>query len=181
MGEYKKRKKRFVRKLRKDITYAEKKLRKMLSVSGIKYVFQRPFTIGPPGQRGNADLQNLYIADFYLPDYAAIIEVDGDIHAETNQNIKDRSRSQALLSSKLVSTILRFHNNQVLQEPSSVLRTILFLKPVRMMAGIKSTKNENRKHNRKVQEANEVQSIIFTDPDLTWQQRRKLLNKTIDM
>ena len=136
---YKQTKRRFVRELQKKATPAEIKLRNLLVQYHIKYNFQRAFTIRDvvdekryKRQSAKKETYRFYIADFYLPQYATIIELDGDVHQGTNQNIKDNARTLDILQgTKLVDTILRFHNNQVLQNGQHVIRTILMLKPVR--------------------------------------------------
>ncbi len=61
-----------------------------------------------------------YIADFFCPSLALAIEVDGPIHEDRQQ--QDLVRSEHL--ARLGVTVLRFHNNEVLAEPSKVARQI---------------------------------------------------------
>ncbi len=60
-----------------------------------------------------------YIADFYCEELALVIELDGSQHDEE----ADRVRTHALERQGLV--VLRFWDNQVLQETALVLEAIL--------------------------------------------------------
>ena len=60
-----------------------------------------------------------YIADFYCEALRLVVELDGSQHDED----VDRARTQALERQGLV--ILRFWDNQVLQETEAVLEAIL--------------------------------------------------------
>lgn len=59
-----------------------------------------------------------YIADFYCDELKLIIEVDGSIHDDKNQIIKDRFRNEDL-SLKWLS-IIRIANNEVLENPNTI-------------------------------------------------------------
>ena len=60
-----------------------------------------------------------YIADFYCEELKLVVEVDGSQHDEET----DRIRTRALERQGLV--VLRFWDNQVLQETAAVLEAIL--------------------------------------------------------
>jgi very-short-patch-repair endonuclease len=60
-----------------------------------------------------------YIADFYCEELGLVIELDGSQHDE----ISDRTRTHALERQGIV--LLRFWDNQVLQETEAVLEAIL--------------------------------------------------------
>jgi len=97
------------RRLRKNMTDAEKHLWRYLrheQIEGCKFRRQNP--IGP------------YIVDFISFDAMLIIELDGGQHAE---NIEaDQQRTQFLNSRGF--KVIRFWNNQVLQETEAVLEVI---------------------------------------------------------
>jgi very-short-patch-repair endonuclease len=97
------------RALRQRLTDAERKLWHHLrdrQLGGWKFRRQHP--VGP------------YIVDFICLEKKAVIEVDGGQHAENEE--ADRQRSAYL--EKMGYHILRFWNNEVLQETEAVLKTI---------------------------------------------------------
>ena len=100
---------RWARRLRKESTFAERRLWRQLrarSLSGFKFVRQEP--IGP------------YIVDFVCREKRLVIEVDGGQHAD---NKRDAARDRWLADHRY--RILRFWNNEVLGNTEGVLETIL--------------------------------------------------------
>ena len=98
------------RKLRNFSTKAELKLWNQLrarSLDGRKFIRQHP--IGP------------YIADFVCREKRLVIEVDGGQHS---LNERDRSRDQWLVERGY--KVLRFWNNEVLENIEGVLEAIKF-------------------------------------------------------
>jgi len=98
------------RDLRKNLTDAEQKLWQKLrkkQINGNK--FRRQFVLGN------------YIVDFICLDKRLIIEIDGGQHME-NANY-DLKRDEWLKSQNF--KVLRFWNNQVLNEIDSVLEVIV--------------------------------------------------------
>ena len=96
------------RRLRRNATIAEQRLWYRLrsrSLYGMKFVRQEP--IGP------------YIADFVCREWRLIIEVDGGQHAESE---RDLVRDQWLRDHNY--RILRFWNNDVIQNTDGVLQAI---------------------------------------------------------
>ena len=63
-----------------------------------------------------------YIVDFYCPKARLVIEVDGGQHFEESGADSDRTRDSYLISRGL--TVLRFANNEVLNEINQVLEKI---------------------------------------------------------
>jgi len=63
-----------------------------------------------------------YITDFFCNDAKLVVECDGDVHSTSDRQKIDQKRDAYLRSQGL--TILRFQNEQVLDEPESVLRSI---------------------------------------------------------
>jgi very-short-patch-repair endonuclease len=94
--------------LRSASTDAENKLWYYLRagrLGGFKFRRQHPL---PP-----------YVADFYCEELRLVIELDGSQHSEEN----DLTRTNAL--ERLGLLVLRFWDNQVLQEVEAVLEVIL--------------------------------------------------------
>ena len=97
------------RKLRKESTEAERLLWKHLrnrQLNGWK--FRRQFPLGP------------YVADFICLEQKLIIEVDGGHHA--TQLKADTNRTEFFEGKEF--TVLRFWNNEVLQNISGVVEAI---------------------------------------------------------
>jgi very-short-patch-repair endonuclease len=97
------------RALRRDQTEAEKKLWQHLRQPPFKdHHFRRQATIGP------------YFCDFASHQLKVVIEVDGGQHAD---NSVDDKRTAYFVSKRY--RVLRFWNNEVLENLSGVLTTIL--------------------------------------------------------
>ncbi|MBI4835981.1 MAG: endonuclease domain-containing protein [Candidatus Abawacabacteria bacterium] len=108
---YNKKLKTFARKNRKPLTTAEHKLWQLLrrrQLLGFKFLRQKP-------------LAN-FIADFYCSKLRLVIEVDGGYHK--NQLIYDQWRSK-VLNEKFGITVLRFTNNDVLDQVEQVEHAIV--------------------------------------------------------
>jgi very-short-patch-repair endonuclease len=102
---------KYRKKLRKNLTSAEASLWNLLKarqVSGHK--FRRQHSIGN------------YIVDFCCPQKMLIIELDGNIHGENQQILKDEFRDNYLKN--LGFTVLRFENKLVFQDPEFVINEI---------------------------------------------------------
>jgi very-short-patch-repair endonuclease len=69
--------------------------------------FRRQHGIGP------------YIVDFYCPEQALVVEVDGDTHAAADHIMKDRQRETYLQSLGL--RVIRYTNDDVLKNLDGVL------------------------------------------------------------
>jgi very-short-patch-repair endonuclease len=93
------------RKLRNEMTIAEKKIwYECLANSKYRWLRQRPI--------------NNYIVDFYCPKLKLVIEVDGATHLREKDLIYDLKRIKDL--EKLGLKVLRFWNNDVLSGPHIV-------------------------------------------------------------
>ncbi|MBP3775533.1 MAG: DNA2/NAM7 family helicase [Prevotella sp.] len=103
------------RKNRKEPTDAENLLWQILRNNGIGFKFRRQHAIGD------------YIVDFISIEHLLIIEIDGKYHEDEKQQEKDRIRSE-LLQNKGYK-ILRFTNEEVINNTPNVLRTILSATP----------------------------------------------------
>ena len=100
------------REMRNNPTDAEKKLWNILRTGELKkHRFLRQKILGN------------YIADFYCSKLQLIIEVDGGGHQEIRQENYDKERT--LFFENLGLIVLRFWNNEVLQNPEGVYERIL--------------------------------------------------------
>lgn len=98
--------------MRKNPTKAERKLWKILRSGELaKLTFNRQKPLGN------------YIVDFYCSKAKLVIEVDGAGHAEKWQKEYDEERTAYLQGYSL--NILRFWNNEVMENPEGVYETIL--------------------------------------------------------
>jgi very-short-patch-repair endonuclease len=96
------------RRLRKDETFAEKRLWEQLrnrTLDGFKFVRQAP--IGS------------YIADFLCRDLNLVVEVDGATHSTNAERARDMARTRHL--EELGFHVVRFHNDEVINGMDEVL------------------------------------------------------------
>ncbi|MBN4062283.1 MAG: hypothetical protein COA57_12145 [Flavobacteriales bacterium] len=99
------------RDLRKSQTKAEKMLWHILRNRNIgNHKFRRQHPIGP------------FFADFYCHEALLVIEVDGDIHELKEVKEYDAERQEYIEGLGL--TVLRFTNEEVLEEPDRVAEEI---------------------------------------------------------
>ena len=97
--------------LRKSETDSEKMLWKYLrnkQFYGIKFL--RQYSVGP------------YILDFYCPRARLAVELDGGGHAEIDQKIYDRDRTNYIKDKDI--KVIRFWNTDILKNTEAVLETI---------------------------------------------------------
>ena len=97
------------RQLRKEMTLAERRLWTRIrkcQCSGAYFRRQQPLCG--------------FIVDFYCAQYRLAVEVDGEVHLYRVQ--EDESRSEVLLSAGI--TVLRFKNEEVLQNVNEVAKRI---------------------------------------------------------
>lgn len=97
------------KRLRKEATDTERHLWKYLRAKRLGFKFRRQVVIGP------------YIVDFVCHDRRLVIECDGGQHA--SQKSYDQKRDQWL--QKQGYRVLRFWDNEVLQNLDAVLERIL--------------------------------------------------------
>ena len=114
LWHYNKNLKNFARENRKDMTKAEACIWKYLlsgkQMMGFSFRRQRPVLN--------------YIADFLCKELMLIIEVDGLTHQWENIPAKDNLRTQEL--TKIGFNIIRFNDDEVLNDLSNVNQTICF-------------------------------------------------------
>jgi len=111
--------KQTARKLRSDMTDAERLLWSRLrgrQIFGVQFYRQKPI--------------GLYVVDFHAPAAKLVVEVDGSQHFEEAAQLKDRKRDIYLESLDL--QVLRFDNLQVMKETEAVLETIYGVVGARM-------------------------------------------------
>ena len=102
--------------LRRNTTPAEKRLWSKLrrsNLNGLK--FRRQCGIGK------------YVFDFYCPAVKLAIEIDGDVHGEAVQIIKDMEKE--LYATQRGVIVLRFTNGQIFESMDGVLEKILSTTP----------------------------------------------------
>lgn len=93
------------------MTPAEKLLWRKLQAGRFKEIkFRRQHSIGK------------YIVDFYCAKSHLVIELDGKVHLEKEQQEKDKFRDEHLQD--MGYTVLRFTNEEVIDNYKTVLNTI---------------------------------------------------------
>lgn len=98
------------RKLRRNLTMAERKLWNSLRHDQMGARFRRQVPVGP------------YIVDFLSIPAKLVIELDGSQHLRSPNREKDTARDDYL--KRQGYQVLRFHNRQILNDHNSVLQTI---------------------------------------------------------
>lgn len=98
------------KKLRKNPTRAEATLWAHLRRNKMNVKFRRQHPVGP------------YICDFYCHTFKLVIEIDGGVHEEEEQKLKDLQRENDLINFGL--RILRFSNEEVTCDIQKVLGEI---------------------------------------------------------
>ncbi len=108
--------KSIAQEMRRDPTPAERELWQYLRRKQVLgYKFRRQHGIGP------------FIVDFYCDRARLIIEVDGDIHDESENVKRDAFRQQML--EDIGYTVIRFRNKEVLTDPDAVIARITMCLP----------------------------------------------------
>jgi very-short-patch-repair endonuclease len=105
------------RELRKNMTAPEAVLWEELRnrrLDGLKFCRQQPIGVELNGR------EVFVVADFFCHERSLVIEIDGSIHQERQE--QDRARTNALRALGL--QVVRFTNTQVLHDLDSVLHTI---------------------------------------------------------
>ncbi len=92
------------------MTPAEKRLWQRLKLKHLGFIFHSQKPVGP------------YIADFYCPEAKLVVEVDGDYHIDKETAGNDKVRDEVMHN--LGITVLRFHNDEVLEHTDKAVKTI---------------------------------------------------------
>ncbi len=95
------------KELRKNLTSAELVLWGYLKQSPLGCKFRRQHPLG------------IYIVDFYCHKLKLIIEVDGEVHSETDVAEEDRKREEILRAEGL--DVLRFRNEEIVKNLELVI------------------------------------------------------------
>jgi len=98
------------RKLRRDITAAEKILWRRLRANRFGFKFRRQFGIGK------------YIVDFYCPQLKLAIEIDGATHGTEDELERDKTKEDFLIS--LGVKLKRYLNVELKNCPEGVLEDL---------------------------------------------------------
>ncbi|MDP9423554.1 MAG: DUF559 domain-containing protein [Pseudomonadota bacterium] len=97
------------KRLRKDLTPAERKLWRILRANRLGVKFQKQAVLPP------------YIADFAAKSERLVVEVDGDTHGD--REAYDAARTAAL--ARMGYRVIRFTNNDVMTNLNEVVLAIL--------------------------------------------------------
>jgi len=108
IGRFYRSRRLFIRRLHRRFTHAEGIMSNILYHLGLRYLFQYQF------KRGHF---KIYVADFYIPRYNLVVEVDGGYHSDRKDY--DQKRSSFLESTYSVK-VIRFTNSEILNNPDSV-------------------------------------------------------------
>ena len=111
MLKYNPKLKQSARRLRREMTDAERALWSKLrakQIQGVQFYRQKPI--------------GYYIVDFYAPAAKLVVEVDGSQHQQEDQAKSDARRDNYLRREGL--RVLRFNNLEVLQELDAVVEAI---------------------------------------------------------
>lgn len=106
---------RFSHELTERATGAELVFKTILDLAGIRYTFQKPILRG----------SHFYIADFFLDDYATIVEIDGGYHDTEEQEERDAKRTEDILKKTSIARVVRFSNEQVVTLPPHAILLML--------------------------------------------------------
>lgn len=107
----------FKNKLITNQTEAEKTFKAILKSAEIEYSFQHIIFYR---KTTGAKSCSFYIADFYLPRYNTIVEIDGGYHDSKEQKKIDKERTKAIKNNG-IAHVKRYTNNDVLTDQSFIL------------------------------------------------------------
>lgn len=105
---------KYVRELTERATPAEIALKEIFERHGIRYEFQKALI----------KRKDFYIVDFFLKDYATVVEVDGGYHFTPEQEAKDAKRTEAILRKDRFARVVRLTNDEILQGGDAVLQKL---------------------------------------------------------
>lgn len=97
-------------RLKKQATHPERKFKGILKSLGIDNKFQWIFF----GKK------RFVIADFYLPRFRVVLEIDGKDHLKEENRIYDEYRTKFLMNRCNVEEVIRFPNQMVRQKPEEI-------------------------------------------------------------
>lgn len=106
--------KQYKKELQDRATPAEVCFQNILLNAGINHKFQQVMK----------NSSCFYIVDFYLPQYAAVVEIDGGYHNTGEQEQKDKHRTNVLIEKNGVAVVVRFKNEEVFCGSEYVLQKL---------------------------------------------------------
>ena len=106
--------KQYASELKDKATKAETKFKDFLDRYGFKYIFQKPFK----------QLGSFSIADFYLPQFATVIEIDGGYHDTREQKARDDIRTKNLMKINNIKSVVRYTNDEVFGDEKAILKRL---------------------------------------------------------
>ncbi|OIN60267.1 endonuclease domain-containing protein [Arsenicibacter rosenii] len=98
------------RTLRREATFAEQLLWQQIRNKQLGYKFRRQHSIGS------------FVVDFYCPEKRLVLEIDGNIHDESEIQINDQERDSVL--AEMYIRVLRIKNDDIYDRMPDALLTI---------------------------------------------------------
>lgn len=121
-----------VRHMRDHQTPSERLMQAKLRYAGITAVFQFPVVF----------TDSYFVADFYLPKYGVILEIDGDCHLTEEQRRKDAQKDAAYLTHGY--HVVRIRNQDVDTYPTKILTSYRKVKLIKVQPSSKLTQKKRR-------------------------------------
>ena len=103
--------KKFQGELLERATAAEREFKNIMERAGVSCKFQNIMR----------HTGSFSIVDFFLPQYNAVIEIDGGYHDTPEQSVKDAERTLGLMKKNRVACVIRFKNEDVFKGDEWVL------------------------------------------------------------
>lgn len=89
--------------------------KKELESFGVKFTWQKPFF----------DNRGYFVTDFYIPQFKAVVEIDGANHETKKGKIKDQNRTEILRNRYGVSAVIRIPNTKLVRNIDEVRAIII--------------------------------------------------------
>lgn len=89
--------------------------KKELESLGVKHVWQKPFF----------DNRGYFVTDFYIPQFKAVVEIDGSSHDSKKARIKDQNRTEILRNRYGVLSVIRIPNTKLVRNINEVRELII--------------------------------------------------------
>jgi len=121
-----------VRRMRNHPTASEKLMQAKLRHAGIAAIYQFPVVF----------TDSYFVADFYLPRYGVILEIDGDCHLSEEQRRKDQQKDSAYRTNGY--HIVRIRNQDVDTYPTKTLTAYNKIKPPKDHVSAQVTQRKRR-------------------------------------
>lgn len=121
-----------VRKMRATPTASERLMQSKLRAAGIAAIYQYPVVF----------TESYFVADFYLPKFGVILEIDGDCHLSEEQRRKDNQKDTAYKTHGF--HVVRILNRDVDTFPTKSLTAYKKIKPEKEHAEKSVTEKKRR-------------------------------------